>query len=95
MNPVTHMFLMDDLKTYEEGKRTLKEMVGLVEEVSGAIGMTLGLKRCAAAHARKGKVTRGSSTTLPSGNALEEVKYGSSYKYLGVEPRITAETSPG
>ena len=100
VNPVTHMFFVDDLKKYEEGKRTLKETVGIVEEVSGAIGMTLGLKKCAVTHARKGKVTRRSNTTLPSGNALDEVKYRSSHKYLvqlmrakliHMRRRITAE----
>ena len=91
VSPVTHMFFMDDLKTYEEGKKPLEETVGLVEEVSGAIGMTLGLKKCAVSHARKGKVARGGSTTLPSGNALEEVEYGSSYKYLGVEQLMGAK----
>ena len=42
-------------------------------------------------HATKGKVTRGSTTTLPSGNTLEEVKYVSSYKYLGVEHLMGAK----
>ena len=58
VSPVTHMFFMDDLKTSKEGKKSLEETVGLVEKVSGAIGMTLGLKKCAVSHARKGSERR-------------------------------------
>ena len=44
--PVTHLMLMDDLKVYEESWGQLERTVEEVEEVSEAMGMAFGLKKC-------------------------------------------------
>ena len=49
-----------------------------VEEVSGCLGMTLGLRKCGVAH-----MTEGGEVRLPSGGVILEVSEGQSYKYLG------------
>ncbi len=48
--PVTHQMYVDDLKLYAESKEMLERMVGVTEEVSAAVGMEFGLKKCAVAH---------------------------------------------
>ncbi len=50
VDPITHLMYMDDLKVYAENRESLEEVVRLVEEVSWAIGMELGLRKCAVAH---------------------------------------------
>ena len=52
-SPVTHLMYMDDLKVYEESPEKLVDTVAVVEDVSTAIGMTLGLRKCAVAHMRR------------------------------------------
>jgi hypothetical protein len=55
---ITHLMFMDDLKLYEESRGELLEAVRLVEEVSNAIGMQLGLRKCAAAQVVGGRVVQ-------------------------------------
>ena len=50
VKPITHLMYMDDLKVYAEDRENLEEVVRLVEKVSGAMGMELGLRKCAVAH---------------------------------------------
>lgn len=89
--PGIHQFFMDDLKVYEEDKERLDETAGIVEEVSGAMGMTLGLRKCATAHAIRGQVVEQGEMELPTGSKIEEVQYGQTYKYLGVQQLMGAE----
>ena len=46
----THLLFMDDLKVYAAGKVALERTLSLVIRVSQAIGMELGLDKCAVAH---------------------------------------------
>ena len=75
---------MDDLKVYEEAKADLDETIAEVEELSMAVGMILGLRKCAVAHVEKGKVIHGGNMLLPTGGTIKEVQYGETYKCLGV-----------
>lgn len=47
---ITHTMFMDDLKLYASGKTSLEQMLTLVDRVSQAVGMQLGLTKCAVAH---------------------------------------------
>lgn len=48
-HPVTHLMFMDDLKVYEENSEKLESTLRKVEDISTAIGMSLGLRKCAVA----------------------------------------------
>ena len=82
--PVTHIFFMDDLKVYEECKQDLEATLSMVEGVSEAVGMKLGLKKCAVAHMRAGRVRKGGGADT-GGVVIPEVGEGDAYKYLGIE----------
>jgi hypothetical protein len=82
---ITHLMFMDDLKLYEENRGKLLEAVHLVEEISTAIGMQLGLRKCAAAHVVGGRVVQGGRIPLATGDSIDEVAYGDTYKYLGMD----------
>ena len=48
---VTHLFFTDDLKkVYAENQEVLGDTLKVVDRVSHAIGMELGLQKCAVAH---------------------------------------------
>ena len=84
---VTHLIFMDDLKIYEESGEELEATLGVVEDVSDAVGMRLGLRKCAVAHMRAGKLRRrGGATTRLS--EISEVSEGGAYRYLGIEQVI-------
>ena len=55
MKLITHLLFVDDLKVYARDRGSLEEVVRVVEEVSGAMGMELGLRKCAVAHMTRGK----------------------------------------
>ncbi len=44
---------------YAEGKSELEQMVSVTEEISGAVGMEFGFEKCAVAHMRNGRTSRG------------------------------------
>ena len=82
---------VDDLKVYADGKSGLEEAVKVVENVSRAMGMELGLKKCAVAHMIRGSEEMRGSIALRSGAEKQELEEGDAYRYLGVEQRFGAD----
>ena len=92
LHPVTHLMFMDDLKVYEQSSEMLAATVLQVENLSNALGMTLGLNKCATANMVEGKVGTGGSISVASGE-MTEVEYGGSYKYLGLSQLFLTSTT--
>ena len=65
--PVTHLMFVDDQKVYVKGQTELEDAINVVESVSGAMGMELGLKKCGAAHMIQGAVVMAGAGPLKSG----------------------------
>ncbi len=98
--PVTHQLYVDDLKLYAESKEMLERMVGVAEEISTAVGMEFGLKKCAVAHLKNGRVKAEGGVGLGAQARIEEVDQDSTYKYLGVAQLfgaslVVTKVSPG
>ena len=74
---------MDDLKVYEQSSAMLAATVLQVENLSNALGMPLGLNKCATANMVERKVVTKGSISVASGE-VPEVDYRGSYKYLGL-----------
>ena len=74
INPVTHLMFVDDLKVYTDGKSGLEEAVKVVENVSGAMGMEFGLRKCAVAHMIRGSEEMRGGIALGSGTELRELE---------------------
>ncbi len=92
--PITHLMFVEDLKVYAEDRIGLEEAVRMVEEVLGAMGMELGLRKCVVAHMRQGTMVMsggGGGITLKSGKELSELEEGVVYRYLGVSQRFGAD----
>ena len=81
---------MDDLRIFAKGRAALQRVVGKMDGVSGAIGMVLGLSKCAVAHVFRGRVMREGRVKLPSRGEITEVEDGGSYKYLSVAQLVGA-----
>ncbi len=90
VKPITHLMYMDDLKVYAEDRENLEEVVRLVEEVSGAMGMELGLRKCAVAHMVHGVAVMAGGVPLEKEKEKEisELEEGGVYKYRGVAQRF-------
>ena len=82
-SPITHLLFMDDLKVFEQSKLELDSTLEVVEGLAKAVGMYLGVRKCAVAHLRAGRVRQLGGTTSRGGD-IEELA-GNSYRYLGVE----------
>lgn len=74
---------MDELKAYSNSKPQLQAVTERSEDESEAIGMKLGLKKCAVAHTEKGKLVAGGNVQLVNGKSVKEVADSESYRYLG------------
>ena len=75
---------MDDLKIYSRGRKELSTTMNVVERVSKAIGMELGLKKCAVPHMVK-QDTYVEDHILPEERVIESLTHKHVYRYLGVE----------
>ena len=84
---ITHLTFVDDLKVYGENKTELEEVVGMVEVVSGAMGMELGLRKCAVAHMMQGTMVMSRCITLKSDAEISKLEEGGIYHYLEVAQR--------
>ena len=73
-----------DLKVYARDRGSLAEVVSVVEEVSGPMGMELGLRKCAVAHMIRGKKVMDGEIKMESGKEISELEEGEVYRYLGV-----------
>ena len=81
--PITHLMFVDDLKVYAKGTKQLDKCLQSVENISKAIGMALGLPKCATASLRKGKITnheehtpvpcRGEVLQVPGDSAVDQI----------------------
>ena len=84
---VTHLF-MDDLKVYARDERAMKKALSLVDRVSKAVGMELGLRKCAVANILRGKLQEGGALALSDDRTVPAASKDDSYSYLGIEQVI-------
>ena len=89
--PVTHQYFMDDLKVYAKSSNALDASLRIADRVSRAVGMELGLRKCAVAHVENGRYVSGENYLLPEKRTIERVPQGGAYKYLGIEQLFTAD----
>ena len=82
---MTHSLFMDDLKVYARDERAMKKALSLVDRVSKAVGMELGLRKCAMANILRGKLQEGGALALSDDRTVPAVSKDDLYRYLGVE----------
>ena len=75
---------MDDLKLYSRSEKGLDSLVQTVSVLSKAIGMELGIEKCAMLVTEKGKILKSVGIELPDCKAIKLLQDGERYKYLGI-----------
>ena len=94
-SPVTHTLFMDDLKVYSRSRRDLDQALGVVKRVSGAVGMKMGLRKCAVAEFHGSKTISAEGFEVPSaGGVIQALKEDQLYKYLGIRQRLRPDPTP-
>ena len=71
-SPITHLLFMDDLKVFEESKAELESTLEVAEGLVRAVGMSLGVRKCAVAHLRA-EVARQLGGATSSDGEIEEL----------------------
>ena len=87
-NEITHLFFVDDLKTFAKDIMGAKAQLDLISTFTKDIGMTFGKDKCAYMYIERGrKVSLGEKLTI-NDMELDELENGESYKYLGQDESI-------
>lgn len=82
---VTHLFYMDDLKLFAFNQSELRNALDTVHSYSTAVGMKLGLDKCAVLHIKRGRgVGDGADVQLVDGSIIRHLDAGETYKFLGI-----------
>ena len=85
---ITHLFFVDNLKTYAQDLNDAKFQLDLVTTFTRDIGMEFGIDKCAYIYIERGKKkTLGENLTI-QGTELKELDHGEQYKYLGQEESV-------
>ena len=85
---ISHLFFVDDLKTYESDKKGAKLQLDLISQFTRDTSMQFGRDKCAYLN-----IERGSQKSLGKFLTLDETKLaelteGECYKYLGQDENI-------
>ena len=81
---INHLLFMDDLKLYSRSEKGLDSLVQTVSVLSKAIGMELGIEKCAMLVTEKGKILKSVGIELPDCKVIKLLQDGERYKYLGI-----------
>lgn len=90
---LTHLFFMDDLKVYARCQAELEHSLLKVDEVSRAVGMEWGLRKCAVVYVVNRRWDESADFLLPKDHEVRALSIGNSYKYLGVEQVLKTDSS--
>eukprot|EP00794_Sanderia_malayensis_P021421 gene21421-biopygen13239 len=82
---VSHLLYMDDLKVYSPTPKDLEKAIRVVERASRAIGMELGLRKCAIAHRNHRGQVEVHEEAESSYHGIPLLKEEDCYKYLGLQ----------
>ena len=67
---------------YTRGRQKLEAIMQLVDRVSGAVGMKLGLRKCAVVHMVGGRLIHSEDFLLDKDRVVSAVTGGNTYQYL-------------
>ena len=86
---ITHLFFVDDLKTFAQDKKQAKLQLDLITTFTDDIGMQFGSDKCAYCYIEKGTQKSLGTKFEINGLELTELKHGEFYKYLGQDESVS------
>ena len=81
---ITHLFYMNDLKTYAQSDEDQKGLLKILKGFSDDIRMEFGLDKCAKATFKRSKLRKTENIELDVGTTIQDLEQEGTYKYLGV-----------
>ena len=87
-NKITHLFFVDDLKTYAQDTMTAKLQLDLITTFTKDIRMEFGKDKCAYMYIEKGKKKSLGEKLTVNEMELDELENGDLYKYLGQDESV-------
>jgi RNA-splicing ligase RtcB len=88
---ITHLFYMDDLKTFAANREQQRSQLETVKRFSDDICMEFGVDKCAVVHVQKGEVQEPEQVTLMCGTAIQALGKEDAYKYLGIHQLLDTD----
>ena len=85
---ITNLFFVDDLKLFATNLTQMKSLLNVVTKFSNDIDMKFGLTKCAYLRIDKGKIVTSKEPIVMNNVAIDPVKEGDSYKYLGQDENL-------
>ena len=89
MSKLTHLFFVDDLKTYAKNRTNAERQLKVITEFSNDIGMKFGTDKCAFLAIERGARELYGNNIHVNGLEISELKAEDSYKYLGLDEDIS------
>ena len=89
LSKLTHLFFVDDLKTYAKNLTDAKKQLKVITEFSNDIGMKFGGDKCAFLTIERGVRKIHGNNICVNGLEISELKTDDSYKYLGLDEDIS------
>ena len=90
---ITHLFFVDDLKSFAPNMNSMKLLLDLVTQFSKDISMKFGESKCAYLQIERGRVKVNSENIKINNLNVQQVKEGESYKYLGIDENISFDVT--
>ena len=82
---ITHLFYIDDLKLYAKYDSKLEGRFRIVNRLNDDIGMESGLRKCAKATFKRGKLKKSDHVRLDDETIIKDLEQEKTHKYLGVD----------
>ena len=79
---ISHLFFVDDLKTYAQNIREVKQQLDLIATFSKDIKLEFGIDKCSYINIERGTKSLGVNLSL-NDVEISEIENGECYKYLG------------
>ena len=79
------MFYIDDLKLYAKYDSKLEGRFRIVNRLNDDIGMESGLRKCAKATFKRGKLKKSDHVRLDDETIIKDLEQEKTHKYLGVD----------
>ncbi|XP_045483794.1 uncharacterized protein LOC123689040 [Harmonia axyridis] len=83
---------MNDLKLFAANEEQMRRLLEIVSSFSTAIGMAMGLDKCAIVNVKRGKIVDGEHIELWDDSRIPYLKPEESYKYLGIQQALDIKT---
>ena len=88
VNVISHLFFVDDLKTYAKGIDEAKIQADMITQFTNDISMEFGADKCAYLYIESGRRKSLGDTIDINGLHLKELEEGNTYKYLGQDEAV-------